>query len=179
MKKILVIGSSGAGKSTFAKRLHEATGIELIHLDQLHWKPNWVEPSKDEWRGIVTNVIKRESWIMDGNFSGTMEIRIEAGDTVIFLDLPRTVCIWRILKRVAKYRKTNRPDMAEGCNEKLDFAFLKWVWDYPNRTKPKIESLLKKFQNEKTIFRLKSENDVENFFINLETNNVKSPEICF
>lgn len=64
-------------------------------------------------------------------------------------------------------------------NEKLDFAFLKWVWDYPNRTKPKVESLLKKFQNEKTIFRLKSENDVENFFINLETNNVKSPEICF
>jgi len=174
MKKILVIGSSGAGKSTFARRLHQATNLKLIHLDQLHWKPNWVEPAKDEWRKIVEETIKRDEWIMDGNFSGTMELRIEVCDAVIFLDFPRTVCIWRILKRVAKYRKTNRPDMAEGCDEKFDFAFLRWVWDYPNRTKPKVEALLKKYQTEKTIFRIESNADVENFFFNLETNQVKS-----
>lgn len=168
MKRILVIGSSGAGKSTFSKRLHEATNIKLIHLDQLHWKPNWTEPSKDEWQNIIKQAIEGEEWIMDGNFSGTMEMRIEASDTIIFLDFPRVICIWRILKRVAKYRKTNRPDMAEGCNEKLDFPFLKWVWEYPNRTKPKVEALLQKHQNGKKIFQFKSNKEVENFFVSME-----------
>ncbi len=69
--------------------------------------------------------------------------------------------------------------MAEGCDEKFDFAFLRWVWDYPNRTKPKVEPLLEKYQDEKTIFRIESNADVENFFFNLGTNQVKSSEICF
>lgn len=165
MKRILVIGSSGAGKSTFSRRLHETTNLKLIHLDQLHWKPNWTEPSKEEWRKIVEKTVKGDEWIMDGNFSGTLEMRIEACDAVIFLDLPRTVCIWRILKRVAFYKKGSRPDMAEGCDERFDWEFIKWVWDYPNRTKPKVEALLKKYQNEKAIFRLESNRDVEDFFV--------------
>lgn len=167
MKRILVIGSSGAGKSTFSRRLHEATKLKLIHLDQLYWRPNWVEHSKDEWRKTVEETVKGEEWIMDGNFSGTMEIRMAACDTVIFLDLPRTVCVWRILKRVAFYKKGSRPDMAEGCDERFDWEFLKWVWDYSNRTKPKVEGLLKKFQNEKNILRVKSNKDVESFFSNV------------
>ena len=174
MKKVLVIGSSGAGKSTLSRRLREATNLKLIHLDQLHWKPNWTEPSKDEWRKIVAETVKEDEWIMDGNFSGTMEMRIEACDTVIFLDLPRVVCVYRILKRVAFYKKGSRPDMAEGCDERFDWEFIKWVWGYPNRTKPKVEALLKKHQNEKNIFHLKSKRDVENFLTNLKSSAVKS-----
>jgi adenylate kinase family enzyme len=173
MKRVLVIGSSGAGKSTFSRRLNEVTSISLIHLDQLHWKPNWTEPSKDEWRKTVEQAVKDEEWIMDGNYSGTLDVRIEASDTIIFLDLPRVVCIWRILKRVAKYWKKNRPDMAEGCYEQFDLPFLKWVWDYPNRTKPKVEALLKKHRDEKTVFQLKSNTDVKSFFVNLEKNKVR------
>lgn len=173
MKKILVIGSSGAGKSTLSRRLYEITGIELIHLDKFYWKPDWIEPPKDEWREIVADVIKRESWIMDGNFSGTMEMRIAACDTVIFLNLPRTVCIWRILKRVATYRKTNRPDMAEGCDERFDWEFIKWVWNYPTRSKPKVEDLLKRFENEKKIIWLKSKREAEDFLVSLVSNKVK------
>lgn len=173
MKRILIIGSSGAGKSTFAKRLHEATHIKLVHLDHLYWKPNWIEPSKDEWRKTVGQIAKDEEWIMDGNYSGTLEMRIEPCDTVIFLDMPRVVCVYRILKRVAFYKKRNRPDMADGCDERFDFSFLKWVWDYPNRSKPKVEALLAKHLSEKTIFHLKSNKDVESFFVNLEKNEVK------
>ena len=163
MKKILVIGSSGAGKSTFSRRLGAATGLQVIHLDILHWKPNWTEPGKEEWRQTVEDALKGEAWIMDGNFSGTMEMRVRAADTVIFLDLPRVLCVYRILKRVVTYRKGTRPDMAEGCDEKFDWKFLKWVWNYPQRTKPKVEALLRAAENEKTVIRLKSRSEVDKF----------------
>jgi len=166
MKKVLVIGSSGAGKSTFARRLSKATNLKLVHLDQLHWKPNWVEPAKDEWRKIVEDVLRDDEWIIDGNYSGTLALRLEKCDTVIFLDFPRTICTWRVIKRVFLYRKKSRPDMAEGCAEKFDWEFVKWTWNYPTRSKPNVEERLKRFGREKTIIRLKSNKDVENFFIN-------------
>src|SRR5690242_8971677 len=98
MKRIAIIGSSGAGKSTLARRLGEITGIEVIHLDKIYWLPGWTEPSKEEWSQKVTEVIKGESWILDGNFGGTMETRLAACDTAILLDIPRSVCVYRILK---------------------------------------------------------------------------------
>ena len=168
MKKVLVIGSGGAGKSTFSRRLGELTGIEVIHLDKIHWRPNWTEPSKEEWREIVENSLQGEAWIMDGNYSGTIEMRIAASDTVIFLDLPRVVCVYRILKRVALSHGKTRPDMADGCREQFDRKFIKWVWDYATRSKPKIENLLEKYQNEKTIIRLRSKREVEEFLAKLQ-----------
>ena len=164
MKKVLVIGSSGAGKSTFARRLGEKTGLEVIHLDVLYWKPNWTESPKDEWQKTVKQALKGDSWIMDGNYSDTLEMRIREADTIIFLDFPRVLCVYRILKRIVVYRKEKRPDMAAGCDEKFDWKFTKWVWNFPQRSKPKVIGLLKRFENEKTIIRLKSKREVENFF---------------
>lgn len=165
MKKILVIGSSGAGKSTFSRRLGRITGIEVIHLDVLHWKPNWTEPGKEEWEETVREALKAERWIMDGNFGGTMEMRIRACDTVIFLDLPRALCVYRVLKRFVLYRRKTRPDMAAGCREKFDWKFIKWVWNFPRDTKPKIEKLLEKYRATKSVIHLNSRSDVENFFV--------------
>lgn len=173
MKRILVIGSSGAGKSTFSRRLSKITGLPVIHLDTLFWNPGWVETPKDEWNKKVETALLGEEWIMDGNFSGTMEMRFKACDTAIFLDLPRAVCVYRILKRVATYQKGSRPDMAEGCGEKFDWEFIKWVWNYPKRSKPKVEELLKRFENEKNIIRLSSKKEIENFLMSLESNRVK------
>lgn len=167
MKRVLIIGSGGAGKSTLAVRLGEATGIEVIHLDRLHWLPNWTEPPKDEWRKIVEDALKKEIWIMDGNFGGTMEMRLAACDTVIYLDFPRAICLYRALKRVAKYYNRTRPDMSDGCREKLDFEFLGWVWNFPKTTKPVIEERLKRFEGEKTIIRLHSPRETEDFLKNL------------
>lgn len=172
MKKVLVIGSGGAGKSTFARRLSEKTGLEVIHLDQLYWKPNWVETPKGEWQEIVKEIIEGDEWILDGNFGSTMEMRIEACDTVIFLEMPRFVCVYRIFKRVAKYRNKTRPDMAEGCNEKFDLKFFGWIWNFEQTAKPRIKKLLDKFQNEKTIIRLKSKREVEKFFAHYSEHSV-------
>jgi adenylate kinase family enzyme len=175
MKKILVIGSSGAGKSTFSRRLHQATNLPLVHLDRLYWKPNWVETTdKNEWKRAIENAMRGDTWILDGNYSGTLEIRLEKCDTVIFLDLPRILCVYRVLKRVAFYRKGSRPDMADGCDEQFDLEFLKLIWNYPTRSKPKVKQLLKRFENEKTIFRLRSKKEIEDFFVNLQSDAVNS-----
>jgi adenylate kinase family enzyme len=175
MKRVLIIGSSGAGKSTLARQLSEKTGLKVIHLDQIYWKPNWTEPAKDEWKRTLEKVMRdSDAWIMDGNFSGTLDVRLPACDTVIFLDMPPVVCVYRVLKRVALSYGRTRPDMAEGCAEKFDLEFLKWIWDFGNRSKPKMERRLKQFENEKTLIRLRSKREVENFLMNLETNKVKS-----
>jgi adenylate kinase family enzyme len=133
MKRVIVIGSGGAGKSTFSKDLGEITGLPVVHLDALYWKPNWTTTPKDEWAEIVRREIEKPEWIMDGNFGGTREIRMQAADTVIVLDLPRWVCMYRIFKRLAMFYNKKRPDMAEGCNEKVDWEFVMWVWNY-NKT---------------------------------------------
>jgi adenylate kinase family enzyme len=162
MRKVLVIGSGGAGKSTFARRLGELLELEVIHLDSIYWSPGWVEMEKPEWQSKVEELLSRSAWIMDGNYSGTLAIRLEACDTVIFLDISRLVCLWRLLKRAALYRDRRRPDMAEGCPEKLDWKFLRWVWGYPERIRPKIIDLLEK--STKQVIWLRSPAEVKRFF---------------
>lgn len=163
MKRVLIIGSGGAGKSTLARRLGEKTGIEVIHLDKLFWHPGWVRTEKKEWLEIVRRAIEKESWIMDGNFGSTLEMRARAADTIVFMDIPRHICIYRILKRWVMYNRDTRPDMAEGCEERFDWEFFIWVWDYPTRSKPEKELVLSRYANEKTIIRLRSNKEIEEF----------------
>lgn len=139
LKRILVIGSPGAGKSTFSRRLAEILNIEVFHLDRLHWRPGWVEPSDAEWSQIVSDLVAKEEWIIDGNYGGvTMDIRLARADTVIFLDYPRLVCLWRVLKRRWMYHGKTRPDMAPGCPEKLDMGLIRFIWYYPEKSRPSV-----------------------------------------
>jgi adenylate kinase family enzyme len=163
----MIIGSGGAGKSTFARRLGRALGREVVHLDALYWRAGWVEPPKDEWAQRVAELARGESWIIDGNYGGTMDIRLAACDTVIFLDMPRVLCVWRILKRIALYRKGSRPDLPDGCDERIDREFIKYVWNYPRSRRPKILEKLKALSAEKTVVHLRSGKDVEGFLSRL------------
>jgi adenylate kinase family enzyme len=164
MRRVLVIGSGGAGKSTFARRLGARLGLPVIHLDANYWKPGWVETPKDEWRRKVERLVEGNAWVIDGNYSGTLDVRLAACDTVVFLDLPRAVCVRRVLKRALKYRGGSRPDMAEGCREQFNLEFLLWIWNYPKRTRPKIIELLERHSVDKRIVRLRSDAEVERFF---------------
>lgn len=169
MKRILIIGSSGAGKTTLSKRLSEKTGLKIIHLDKIYWKPNWTEPEKDEWKKTLEKILRGgDAWIMDGNYSNTLEMRVPACDTIIFLEMPAAVCVYRVLKRVAfSYGKT-RDDMAADCAEQFDWEFIKWIWDFSNRSKPKIEKILRRYETEKTIIRLRSKREVEDFLTKIK-----------
>ncbi|CAN5602655.1 DNA topology modulation protein [soil metagenome] len=162
MKKIVVIGSGGAGKSTFSKQLGVALDIDVIHLDSLYWQPGWVKMPKGEWNETVRRLTEGESWIMDGNFGGTREMRMRASDTVIFLDIPRRVCLYRVLKRVVVYNGRTRHDMAEGCNERLDLEFIAWVWNYPNRGRRNFFKEIEQFRD-KNIVILRSVREISRF----------------
>lgn len=163
MRKVLVIGPGGSGKSIFANRLGELLNIEVLHLDKFYWRPGWIETPKDEWLKTVDALLKRDSWIMDGNYSGSLNLRLEACDTVIFLDLARSVCLWRVLKRRMIYLNGGRPDMAEGCPEKFSLEFIHWIWNYSSRTRPKVIRMLKSNSQGKKIVWLRSRLEVERF----------------
>ena len=145
MQRILVMGSPGSGKSTFARRLSGIIGIPTVSLDALFWKPSWVESDLDEFRQRVTEMAHRPRWIMDGNYilQGAGQLRRQVSDTIIWFDLPRLTCMFGILKRIADSYGQVRPEMAEGCPEKIDFEFFQYVWTYRQQQRPK---LLKYFE---------------------------------
>lgn len=164
MKRVLVIGPGGSGKSTFARRLGQIRGIQVLHLDSFYWRAGWTKPANEDWIKTVDELIGGESWIVDGNYGGTLAQRVERCDTIIFLDMPRMLCLWRVTKRRLTYRNRSRPDMAEGCTEKLDPEFISWIWNYPSRSRPKVVKLLNENQARKKIVWLRSNADVERFF---------------
>jgi adenylate kinase family enzyme len=169
MKKILIIGSSGAGKSVLSRRLHEVMRLPVIHLDKHYWRPGWTDPPKEEWQKRIAELLQQDEWIMDGNFGGTLEQRLKACDTVVFLDLPRHVCTWRVLKRVLNSYGRTRSDLADGCPEHLDVPFLIWVWNFPKRSRPKVLERIEKVSDQVRIYRLKNNREVEAFVTAIKT----------
>ena len=144
MKRILILGCCGAGKSTFARLLSEKIGIGIIHLDKEYWNPGWVETPKGEWEDKVKELVKQEEWIMDGNYLGSLDIRLPRADTIIYLDRSTHVCLFRVLKRIWKYHGEVRPDMVEGCKERFDLNFLHYVAVFNLVKKKKVINKIKK-----------------------------------
>lgn len=163
MRRVLVIGSGGSGKTTFSKKLGERTGLSVIHLDHLFWHPGWVKTPDEDWDRLVAELCARDSWIMDGNYGRTLAPRIEAADTIIFLDLPRIVCTWRILKRQIRYAGRIRPDSAPGCPERLTWEFVSWVWTYPRQRRPDLLKRLDAARGTKRIVILRDERQIRKF----------------
>lgn len=136
MKRVLILGCGGAGKSTVARQLNQHLHLGIISLDAHYWQSGWQESSKAVWEEKVLELIKAEQWIMDGNYSGTLEIRAQRADTLIFLDFNRWTCLWGIFKRWLKYYGTTRPEMAPGCPEQLNLEFFWYVWTYRQKRQP-------------------------------------------
>lgn len=167
MHRILVIGCSGAGKSTLARHIGERLRLPVIHLDREYWKAGWVEPGKAEWRTRVEELAARSEWVMDGNYGGTFEIRVPRATAIVYLDFPRWRCVARVLRRtVSGYGKT-RPDMADGCPERFNWAFLKFVWDYPRRSRAGAFDMLAKLRPDQYRVVLRTPAEVRAFVTSL------------
>ena len=166
MQRVLVIGSPGSGKSTLATELARRTGLPLIHLDQQYWRAGWVEPPKAEWLAAVERLIARDRWIMDGNYGGSLELRLARADTVVDLQFPAWLCVARILKRVTASWGSVRPDMAEGCPEQLSFEFLLYTAMFPRSARKRTNAKLKHFAG--TCIKLRNPAEVRRFLASFD-----------
>ncbi|MCH5192091.1 MAG: topology modulation protein [Oscillospiraceae bacterium] len=146
-KRIIVIGCSGSGKSTFSRKLAEITDLPLIHLDAAFWQENWTHLSREEFDIWLESEVQKDRWIIDGNYNRTLEMRLKHADTVIDFRIPRYQCLSGVIKRYFKYRNTSRLDMAKGCNEKIDFDFLKFIWNFNKKDIPQNDEKIRKYPN--------------------------------
>ena len=167
-RRVMVMGSSGSGKSTMAVRLGERTELPVVHLDSISWLPGWVEAPKEEFAEKVREIVQGDAWIIDGNYrKWALDERLERADTVIFLDFSRTTCVLRALKRWIKYYGQTRPDLGEGCPEKIDMWLIKWIWGYPKRARGSTLEWLAEIQPPKQVVHLKGNRAVRDFLRSL------------
>ena len=166
MERILIIGCGGAGKSTLARQLGEKLNMPVVHLDKLYWKPGWVQESREEFDRKLTLELEKSRWIMDGNFNRTMPQRLQKCDTILYLDFSRWACLLGVIKRILTTYGTVRPDMGEGCPERFDLEFLRWVWNYNKNNRERNYQLLDEAAHAHKII-LKNRRAVKAFLKNL------------
>lgn len=157
MKKIIVIGSPGAGKSCFSRELSFLTNIELFHMDNLYWHEDKTHISHEELVSKLNEIMTNDMLIIDGNYISTLELRIKEADTIFYLDYPTEICIEGINSRVGKKR-----DDIPWVEDELDNDFFKFVEAFRAETKPQIESLLEKY-NYKRLYRFSYRDDMNKY----------------
>lgn len=168
IQRIMVIGCGGSGKSTLARKIHHILQLELIHLDQLYWSAGWVESPKAEWEDKVRKAAAKEKWVIDGNYRGTMDIRLPRADMVVFLDYSRWLCLYRVIKRtLLNYRQT-RPDSAPGCPERFTLEFLMYVFSFNDKKRPQLLERLKKRKEGTQLVIIKNQKDYMQFLEQLQ-----------
>ncbi|MBI1308343.1 MAG: AAA family ATPase [Proteobacteria bacterium] len=138
MKRVMVMGSAGSGKSTLAKAIAKKLKAPLLHMDGIYWLPGWVKNSDTDFERKLNAFCKKAVWVTDGNYSRLSALRVQRADTLIFIDLPRWLCFWRIFKRSLRVAGKEREDLAAGCPDKVDWEFIKWVWNWRTGNRPKV-----------------------------------------
>jgi adenylate kinase family enzyme len=167
VQRIAIVGSGGAGKSMLARQIGAIAGLPVIHLDHQYWSPGWVPMPDDEWVAHQRKLLAGTDWVVDGNYAATLELRAELADTVVFLDLPRHVCLVRAMRRFRS------PILqAPGCPQKVDVEFLRWIWEFPSRSRPRLLAILGTYSARCQIVQLRSAAEVRAFLAGLRSGTV-------
>ncbi len=157
--KAIVIGSPGAGKSTFSRKLRDMTGLPLYHLDMIWHRPNQTTVSKQEFDERLREILAKDCWIIDGNYSRTLELRLQYCDTVFLLDFPLETCLAGAESRIGKARED-----LPWLETEFDPEFRQFILDFPKDSLPRIYRLLEKYQMDKRTVIFKSREELENYF---------------
>jgi len=165
----MIVGSSGSGKSTLAKKLSEKAGIPVIHMDPFYWAPGWVLRSHNEIEALVRSAVSKEAWIIEGNNSSTFHLRSDRADLIILIDVPRLVCLWRVVLR--SFLGKPRPDLPPGCPDRITWQLVKWVWGYPKQRLPKALKLIEERRGKVPGVRLRNTQEIEAFLQTFENEN--------
>jgi adenylate kinase family enzyme len=139
-RRVLVLGPCGSGKTRLTRELSRLLDLPAVHLDAEFWHPGWISTPQPEWRRKVSSLIERDSWIMDGTYESTLDLRIPAAEVIIMVDRPRLSCIWGVVRRSLSYRNRPRPDAPP--DQPIDLAFLRYIWNYPARTDILVRELI-------------------------------------
>ncbi|MBQ4526434.1 MAG: topology modulation protein [Clostridia bacterium] len=169
MKRILIIGNAGSGKTTFAKKLSEKTGLPLVHLDKIYWTGNWEHLERDKFDDILQGELEQSEWIIDGNFNRTLPHRLKYCDTVFYFDIPIITCLWGITKRIFKSHGKTRDDMGGNCPEYFDkqkLTLYRNVISFKKQHAKKYDDLLKSAEGIEVI-RFKSRRRAKMYLKNL------------
>lgn len=167
MQRIMIIGGPGSGKSTLARALGVQSGLPVVHFDPLFWAPGWVQRSREESSALIRAAAAQQAWVLDGNHSETYAVRAARADLILYLDPPRWLRVWRILKRRVRYHGQTRPDMPANCPERLDLEFLRFVWAWDRTSRPKALALLDQMQGRTRTMQLTSAAQVRRFLADL------------
>ena len=162
MDRILIVGCPGSGKSTFAKELHRITGIPLIHLDMLFWNKDGTTVEKSVFYERLTEALEEERWIIDGNYSRTIPMRLPKCDTIIYLDFNRWECLLGMFQRVTRWYGKQRPDMGGECRERFDPEFVRWIWNFNEQNRVRNYTWLAQAKHAKSIV-LRNRREVKAF----------------
>ena len=153
MKRALVIGGNGSGKSTFSIALAEKTGIPVIHLDKLYWRDNWTSVSRDEFDVLLSEELNKDCWIIDGNYTRTLTERLKYCDTVFYFDFSTIKCLLGVTSRVIKSYGKTRPDMADNCPERFSLDFYKGILSFNKRNRKRTAAALDASDAEVIVFK--------------------------
>lgn len=166
MRRVAILGCSGSGKSTLAQEMGRRLGLPVVHLETLYWLPGWQAPPPGAHRAAFAAVFAQETWISEGNFIETFDLRLPRADLVVLLEQPRRLCLWRALRR-AMFFRTQRPDLAPGCPEQFDRQLLHDIWRYDAETRPRLEAALLAHGGDTPIVRLRGDHAVAAFLAHL------------
>ena len=159
--RILVIGCPGGGKSTLARMLSVSLDLPYISMDRdFYWLSGWKKRDRSDIDRLISEAVAGEKWIMDGTGLGSFHLRLPRADLVIWLRLPRTVCLWRAVSRTIRYRGRNRAEMPEGCPERLTPDMVGYIWNFERHAAPKIKAALHQFGPNVPVLQLKSRRQV-------------------
>ena len=169
--RIIIVGNGGTGKSTLAVKLGNRLNLPVVHLDRLFWRPGWKSVPNAEFDALLAEEVAKDEWIIDGNYNRTIETRLKRADTVVWLDFPRFTALCGVLRRTLVWRGKTRPDMGEGCPEKIDCEFIRWIWNFNRNNRERYRRLFNPTENLAVVI-LKNRSAVKKWLKTIENDKI-------